>query len=213
MLPVLIATGSAAGGLWLAFRFMPAQWTRDYYRPCAGGWAEALHVGCQGGPPRVLPQQPLNTWSNLAYIAVGVASGDPFFAVIMTVLGLSSALYHATSTIWAGRADVASMYLVLGYLVFSAFVPVWLALGLALPTAVILQRLVYRDLTLVIGFGFVAVLLARVRPETVERGAFGLGLFGLAYLVWELDRARKVPGHAGHAIWHTLTALGFGVLR
>jgi predicted membrane channel-forming protein YqfA (hemolysin III family) len=66
-----------------------------------------------------VPQQPINTYSNLAYLAAGILvhfhlKTDPsfVFAVTMTYLAIGSALYHATSTRWAGMLDVTGIYAV-----------------------------------------------------------------------------------------------------
>lgn len=81
--------------------------------------------------------QPSNTWSNLGFMAAGVAVGvhadrrrrrsrtllfsspvyPAVFATAITLLGPGSMALHATMTIWGGRIDVASMYLFIGLVV------------------------------------------------------------------------------------------------
>jgi len=56
------------------FRFIDPAIVRDDYRTCAGDWYEAELHNCQAGLAAV-PQQPVNTYSNLAYLAAGLYPG------------------------------------------------------------------------------------------------------------------------------------------
>jgi hypothetical protein len=90
---------------------------RDYDQSAAENWHESRS---QDADKLIrIPQQPFNTWTNLAYIAAGmfVSAYDPtpastIFVFIMTYVSISSALYHATSTNWAGRLDVIGTYMI-----------------------------------------------------------------------------------------------------
>ena len=54
-----------------AFKFVRPSILMDDYVPCAGGWHEAELNSCSQGLLK-LPQQPVNTYSNLAYLAAGL---------------------------------------------------------------------------------------------------------------------------------------------
>lgn len=105
------------------------------YKHCSGSWHEEELAHCESGLHQV-PQQPINTYSNLAYLAAGVLvhfhldTGPSFvFAVTMTYLAVGSTLYHATSTRWAGMLDVTGIYTVYSaiavYAVATLFMGGW----------------------------------------------------------------------------------------
>lgn len=197
-----------------------------------GGWWEALALR------RLQPPfEPRNTWSNLAYAIVGVGAAwwyglgeSAVFAVAMVMLATGSALYHATKTLPANRADWMGMMAVGGVLVPHGWLPVgtlhaWVMLlvggGMGL-------WYTYQSRTGPDGkprrlhFDHVVagmVALASVYPMIHGQWRLTLGawgLFGLAYLCWQGDRRRWSPlrvwGMWGHAAWHVLTAVAFGVL-
>lgn len=112
------------------FRYIePADVVADYDR-CAEGWHEAklMCPNCTdpyAGLCRV-PQQPINTYSNLVYVFWGVllagalGTGPAWvFALAMTYLCVGSMLYHAISTEWAHVVDETGMYGV--YTVLAVF--------------------------------------------------------------------------------------------
>lgn len=79
------------------------------YRACKGGWWEEKLNHCESGLVK-LPQQPVNTYTNIAYLTGGAflmfyLNTFPSMVFFITSLYLctGSALYHATSTRWAGR--------------------------------------------------------------------------------------------------------------
>lgn len=82
------------------------------YRACVGGWWEEELNQCS--PDLVMvPQQPVNTYTNLVYLTGGLFIAVHFntlssyvFSLTLLYLCVGSALYHALSTSWAGRLDV-----------------------------------------------------------------------------------------------------------
>lgn len=103
---------------WNLFRHLQPHTIEADYKRCSGNWEEEVLADCCNGLKDV-PQQPINTYSNLAYLAAGILvhfhldTGPSFvFAVTMTYLAIGSALYHATSTRWAGMLDVTGIYTV-----------------------------------------------------------------------------------------------------
>jgi hypothetical protein len=88
------------------------------YRHCKGGWWEGELNQCAAGLLMV-PQQPVNTYTNIAYAAVGSflvfnLNTLPAYVLFLALLYLcaGSALYHATSTRWGGKLDVSGIYAV-----------------------------------------------------------------------------------------------------
>ena len=95
------------------------------YRKCVGGWWEEELNHCDSGLIRV-PQQPVNTYTNLAYLAVGLflmfqlnTLSTYVFSLTLLYLCVGSALYHALSTRWAGRLDVSAIYAVFSAVLYG----------------------------------------------------------------------------------------------
>lgn len=136
-----VALGAAAFiGLAAAtvFRYIePSDVVADY--DGGGGWheAELMCPGSNGPTLCRVPQQPINTYSNLVYViwgvgvAASVGTGPAWvFALAMTYLCLGSMLYHATSAEWAHVADETGMY---GVYTSLAIYAVATALGVGAP--------------------------------------------------------------------------------
>lgn len=191
------------------------------HRRRRGGWTEDRALGrC------AWPIGPRNTWSNLAYPAVGwsVLALDPasamawVFAGAMTVLGIGSALYHGFKTIWANQLDHVGMYLVFGSLLVAAMAPEHpyapLAMAVSgLVLAVIFAYVVKVSLDAVMGvllwFTYVGVAL----EGDMLLGGISLALFTVGYTAWQLDKAKHpMIGLWGHAVWHILTAAALGAM-
>lgn len=99
-----------------------------------GGWL-GPDIGrgdgfCEAARPGLI-RQPVNTWSNLAFVAAGLAiahrarhprhrfSPHPglttVYAIVVTLLGPASMAMHATQSALGGRLDMLSMYLIAGF--------------------------------------------------------------------------------------------------
>lgn len=217
------------------FRFIsPAALDADYV-PCAGGWHESELNSCSQGLLKV-PQQPVNTYSNLAYLAAGLYPAVLFnvapayvFGATMAYLCLGSALYHAVSTRWAGMLDVTAIYAVFsGLAAYSASVliglPDWLTslvmflvAGLA---AYFLSPRFRNNMNLRIGIflglAYALTLLHMGLSSNWEAWPYLLAsflLFALAFLIWNLDKNRTFPLHGwGHGFWHLFTAAAAGLV-
>lgn len=205
------------------------------YLPCKGGWWEAELNRCSEGLLMV-PQQPVNTYSNLAYLAGGLfimfqLNTLPAYIFSLTSLYLcaGSALYHATSTRWAGSIDVSAMYALFSALAVYAASKHFL-IGNALTAlimfvvAVVLGYLLrYKfqgNMSLKIGIFIVIIYALEVWIMFKNNNMQILGyliasfaLFALAYLVWNLDKWRKFPfPRWGHGFWHIFTAAAASIL-
>jgi hypothetical protein len=206
------------------------------YVECDGEWQEALLNECHLGLARV-PQQPVNTYTNLAYVAAGVLVGLLFdtgpaqvFMVSMTFLGLGSALYHGLSVRWAGHLDVLAIYWVfLGLLLYAAgrlagTDPTLTSAGMFVFAGLFASflRLFRKDwsMNLKIGLMLGPVLVLELvyvwlngTPGGNLRIGIAFALFATAFLVWVLDRKRWFrPRRWGHGIWHLFTAAAIALL-
>jgi predicted membrane channel-forming protein YqfA (hemolysin III family) len=216
------------------FRYLKPADLQGGFDPCNGNWHEGEVVGCS--TLSHIPQQPLNTHSNLAYLAAGLymyffLETEPafVFAVTMTYLCIGSALYHATSTKWSGMLDVTGIFTVYtGLLVYAvaavagvgtAHVTPMLMFVVAGLSAFLLSRRYARNMRMVIAIGlggtFAALLVhmfLRGDWSSLRYVLISLVLLAGAYAAWMLDRARKLgPYPWGHGAWHLLTAVGSAV--
>lgn len=231
----IAASAFAIAVLAAIFRHLTPEVLTIDYTACQGGWHEAYLRGCEQGLSKI-PQQPVNTYTNLAYLMVGayaffdLESPAAFgFLVTMTYLCIGSALYHGTSTRWAGMVDVTGIYAVFSGLATYALTAV-LGLNEVLTVVVVLvvaglatyflsQRFRH-DMHLKIGiFLGITLLLIAVRMYLLHDWsrwlllAGSLLLFGLGFLVWNLDRSKTFPVQGwGHGLWHVFTAVASGLL-
>lgn len=224
--------GAVFAGLVLltVFRYVDADIVADDYHACRGGWHESYLNDCEKGLLQI-PQQPVNTYTNLAYLAAGLyvdlrldSAPSLVFVLTMAYLCVGSSLYHATSTRWAGMLDVTAIYAVFSSTMVYAgaalvgvdgapLVPVlmFVVAGLA---AYLLSSRFRRRMEVVIGvfLGLTYLaLLGRMALTGVWTGAPLLGasfaLFALAYWFWTLDKAKAFPlKRWGHGFWHLLSA-------
>jgi channel protein (hemolysin III family) len=236
----LLVTASAvvfAGLIFLAvFQYVEPETVSADYHPCRGGWHEAYLNDCEAGLLRI-PQQPVNTYTNLAYLAAGLfthlalGTGPSLvFAVGLIYLCVGSTLYHAVSTAWAGMLDVTGIYVVFSSLaVFAAAAllgggtsplttaVMFLVAGL---TAFLLSKRFRRQMNVVIGIFlgliYALSLLHIGLNHHWERWSLLLAsftLFALAFMAWHMDRARSFPlPRWGHGLWHILTAAASALL-
>ena len=238
-MPYLIAAGVALFIgilLWLYFRRIDPATVNGYV---CKGWCESQMTGCTATSthPTRVPEQPVNTYTNLMYAAAGVVvflqqGTEPSFVLVvaMVFLCIGSAAYHGLSTRRSGRLDVAGMYVVFGGLAGYAIAMalgasvqlsaiVMLAVGVAAGTAGYLVKGWYREgVNYKIAIFLIVPYLLLVE-DIIVHGHTGLilptvlsfGLFAIAMLAWILDK-RCVLHNWGHGIWHLLTGAAIAVL-
>lgn len=192
---------------------------------CRGGWNEGEERGCgQGYTVTGIPVEPVNTYSNLAYLAAGWVAfrsigGGPaaVFLAGMAFLCFGSALYHGVKTRWSARWDHGGMYAVIAGVAFYMMVvghswDTWIMLIGATVSGVALAWLLDGNL-----MARMALLLALILVGVFTRGDVGLawyslGLFAVAMLVWIIDKKTKILGRIGHGVWHVCTAAALAVM-
>jgi len=182
----------------------PAECAR---RVARGGWAEdlALHR-CR------FPIGPRNTFSNAGYFLAGLIlwaqTGDLLMPAALLALAAGSFWYHGFKTIIGNDADWFGMYACTMVLVFQrlhalGWMPVLMALAVLTAWAIAGIR--------VDNFVGGVALICGVLPPWHWMNFAGLGLAGIGYICWQLDKRRSpLIGLWGHAAWHVLT--GFGLM-
>ncbi|MBC7690871.1 MAG: ceramidase domain-containing protein [Methylotenera sp.] len=172
-------------------------------------------------------RQPANTWSNIAFILVGVlifkrtrSGSDSHFSGLGWVAiatGIGSFFYHASESRVGAIADYLGMYLGSSYMLttnihrFTGWGTRVRILIFWSVTGVTLGLMVFNDelARVVYGFtGFVSCLALEsaiyFRNRNTRRAAHYQWLgavwvcFGFAYLVWKLDEARILCNPANH---------------
>jgi len=175
-------------------------------------------------------QQPLNSWSNLAFVFAGALAlfrapmpSSYLFAASCVVLGIGSFLFHASVTAVFQWLDVVGMYLVEVSLVAWAFHRTWgipysrllpLALAADVALAVFKWQLNTVWTLVALGAAIAAAMIVQVRTgkQALRHALLPLLLITVAYGVRALD-VQKVfcaPDSwifQGHALWHLLCAV------
>lgn len=193
-----------------------------------GDCAEYCEASTRCGPPatRAAVQQPVNAFSNLAYLFVGLLAlrrGSPthaLFAASCVVLAVGSFAFHATTTRAAQHLDMVGTYGVVVALAARGAARAWAvdarrAVAVALVVDAAIAVFKWRlDARVVLPLLCVAAAapLARVAGP---RALVPLVLLVVAFACRQLDVARVWcdPDSAlqGHAAWHVLTAAALGV--
>ena len=193
---------------------------------CRGGWREGEIRGCAHGYPATgIPVEPVNTYSNLAYLAAGwilyrvVGGGTALvFAVAMGFLCFGSALYHGVKTRWSARWDHGGMYAVVGGLAFYVVVAgstaeTWIVLIASAIFGVLLAWFLDGHLMARMAL-LMALVTAGVFTGSGDHtvGGYALGALAIAIIVWMIDKWTSLLGRVGHGLWHLFTAAGLALM-
>jgi hypothetical protein len=192
---------------------------------CRGGWNEGELRGCQHGYGTTgMPVEPVNTYSNLAYLAAGWVAlrsvgGGPatVFFIAMAFLCFGSALYHGVKTRWSARWDHGGMYAVMAGLTFYVVVvghpsETWIMLAGAAASGIALAWLLDGNLMARMALLLALISVGVFTSGNATLGWYSLGLFVLAIIVWLIDKHTGVLGRVGHGLWHVFTAAAIAVM-
>lgn len=236
ILIALVLTGLIALGFLALIAFLGPGW--GIYAP-----ASCTSTRCFCELPRTgnLLLQPANTWSSFGYVLIGClmlvmrSDRDPGSAltklsaralgVTAIVVGVGSAMLHATLTLWGQFYDVLGMYLVGSFLLVSAIarrrrlpdgaaIALYGALCAVLVTVMLVLPEVRRWLfAVLLILAIVAELaFARGRRLGARIGLYmsGLAVMAVAFGIWVLDHEGVVCAPKsllqGHGAWHLLGA-------
>jgi len=237
LLVALGLTVLSALGVFLALAVHGPNWA--VYAPAS---CTATHCFCELPRIGTLVVQPANSWSSYGYVLIGflmilVASGrrgasamPPLatrtLGLTAIIVGVGSALMHATLTLWGQFVDVVGMYLVGSFLLVRALarwrripdgraIVLYVALCTALVAVLVILPEVRRWLFAVLLI--LAIVVEWVFARPLRPGArFGYYIGGLlatavAFAIWILDQQGLVCApHSllqGHALWHALGAV------
>lgn len=183
-------------------------------------------------------REPSNTWSNLAYILIGIylfihsrkqqAPHLGLLAAFSILVGLMSGFYHASGSFVGEVLDFSSMFFMTTYTVCANLARLYgwsyqrlRAVAIAVIICSISLLVVFQKIGIEIfafQMGLTFLLEWRIiksgKLETNYKPLMGFVVaFTLAYGIWQLDHHRIVcyPDFHwinGHAIWHGLTAIG-----
>lgn len=232
----LVLTGLCGLGFLAMLSALGPHW--GTYAPAT---CTATRCFCELPRTGALLLQPANTWSSFGYVLVGglllalpygrdrATAFSPAAArtlgVTAIVVGVGSALLHATLTLWGQFFDVLGMYLVGSFLLVCAVarwrripdgaaIALYAALCASLVGILIAFPEVRRWLFAVLLLMAIVVELAFARP--LRPGAHlgyylaGLSATAVAFAIWVLDQEDVVCAPRsllqGHAGWHLLGA-------
>jgi len=205
------------------------------YSECKGGWCEEELNHSEQGLTKV-PQQPVNTYTNIAYLAGGLfivfqLNTLPAIVFFITSLYLcvGSSLYHSTSTRWGGSIDVSAMYGLFSGLTFyylSALIGLedTLTALIMFVVAIImgyLLRFKYKGnvhlkigIFILLTYGFLVWTYLINNISLIDGYLIvSFAVFLIAYLSWIMDFRRVFPiKRWGHGLFHILSAIAISML-
>ncbi len=214
-------------------RINPANVT-EYLR-CQGEFWESELNNCSIGLDRV-PQQPVNTYTNVLYLTGGLLVMFEFntlptfvFSLAALFLCIASALFHALSNYWSAKIDVSAMYAIFTALVVYAATTFFVigdplvALIMFIVAAIMGYLLTYVfSINFIFGVPIIALLVFALL--IFSRWQQGLHIFNVNWVVsltlllvgivtFLFDKWRIFPiPRWGHGFWHILTAIAIPLL-
>lgn len=200
-----------------------------------GDCAEYCEASTRCGPPaeRAAIQQPLNTWSNLGFLFVGLLALRPpisalaaLFAVSCGVLAAGSFLFHATITREMQWLDMVGTYAALVAVIARGAVAAFGVRSAVALVAALVADLLFAVFkwsipgTVALPLLVVAASLPIVRMTRSGQRSLRVALLPAVLMlfavvfrqldvagIWCLPESRI---YQGHALWHLLTAASLG---
>lgn len=190
------------------------------------------HTRCGPLATRPSVQQPLNSWSNAAFVFVGLLAirSRPralaaLFASAAVLLGIGSFLFHAAVTRETQWLDMVGTYAAVVAVAALGLHKVGVRAGVALTLALIVDLLIavfkwridaWLALPVLVLAAAVPMALAvRAGRGSARAALLPLGLLLIAVVLREADVRRMLcwpdsPWFQGHAVWHVLCAASLG---
>jgi len=214
-------------------RINPANVTE--YLGCQGEFWESELNNCSTGLDRV-PQQPVNTYTNVLYLTGGLLLMFEFntlptfvFSLAALFLCIASALFHALSNYWSAKLDVSAMYAIFTALVVYAATTFFvigdpLVALIMFIVAVIMGYLLTYVFSVNFIFGVPIIALLVFGLLIFNRSQQGLPIINVNWVVslvlllvgivtFLFDKWRIFPiPRWGHGFWHILTAIAIPLL-
>lgn len=190
------------------------------------------HTRCGPLATRPSVQQPLNSWSNAAFVFVGLLAIRTrpralaaLFASSAVLLGIGSFLFHAAVTREAQWLDMVGTYAAVVSVAAFAWHKAGVRAGVAAASALLAIGLIavfkwridaWLALPLLVLAAAVPMALAvRAGRGSARAALLPLGLLLIAVALREADVRRVLcwpdsPWFQGHAVWHVLCAASLG---
>lgn len=234
-LPALALTAFWSLATYAILAALGPDWTR--YLPAS---CQATRCFCELPRTGQLMLQPSNTLSVIGYLLVGSwimvsaksrtdtafrGPGVVWYGFSAVVIGVGSALLHATLTLWGQFADVVGMYLLTGFSLTyavarwrglnasqAALLYVTLVAALVAVLYVVPDARRYAFLVLLLTSILIEMAFARPRRPGVVTAWYlaGIAAKAVAFGIWILDNTGRVCAPTswlqGHAVWHLLGA-------
>lgn len=232
----LSLTALCALGVFAALSALGPNWAA--YAPAT---CTETHCFCELPRTGALVLQPANSWSSFGYVLIGFlmimiagrSKGQSAMPPLATrvlgltaiIVGIGSALMHATLTLWGQFLDVLGMYLVGSFLLIRALarwrripdgraIAFYVALCTMLTMVLVVVPEVRRWLFAVLLILAILVELAFARPlrpgARLANYLGGIIATAVAFGFWILDQNGVVCAPEsllqGHAVWHALGA-------
>ena len=203
------------------------------YVECKGNFREAYLNSCQTGLLKV-PQQPINTYSNILYLTGGMflmfeITSLPTYVFFITTLYLfiGSSWFHATSSKSAGHLDVSAMYaLFTAMLVYSitslttlndSIIALLMFIIAVLSAYLLIRRFYKYIIPILVLLTYMFVIINKLQnnvPQVIDGfiiSSFVLFLLGIG--AWLVDKSKFFPNNRwGHAFWHLFSAVAICLL-
>ena len=179
--------------------------------------------------------QPANTWSNIAFVIVGILiyrqaqtlkqNGLKLIGVSGVLVGLGSTMFHASSTFLFEVFDLLGMFMISGILLCFNLQRLTgisnltnTAIYIALNAASVALMLVWHPsgiatFAVQLTVALTLEILLHIRRDEINYRPFlyMTGIFTLSLIIWGLDISKTLcdpHNHilTGHAVWHLLNA-------
>lgn len=208
--------------------------TNDQYKTKEAACANK-HEKLEGRAIKV-PIEPVDTWTNIAYLIIAllpyaqrvqVSYTSITFSIITLTLGLGSGLFHAGGTAWGRIADMSGIFLVFGFLAANALL-IWqrtksivllMLMTLALFGLQFWLRHIHGD-TLALGIIALIILIPLILSSDTKWMKIKIFISILIFVVADVFRSLDSWWCCGtlredsiiqfHGIWHVVSAIGIG---